>query len=342
MDLVANCLSQKAAVWQQYGKTEIASLCNQLLLQVVRANKESDCIENSESVCLSLCCIAMWLSLQGEISQCAVVLQHASERFPRDPLSRKWLMTETYIAAQQGIYHCKWTDASRACSQLYMFDKTLCILQRSALNIARRNCIVAQKHLQTLLKDEQLEPINRIRAMILSINTYFRNDITATDISRFSAEVIGILNEASVYAKEKYLSYEAAIVDIHTTYVLLLMGMPQQALKLIRNCMETILANGGIYDCAKTQFLFVRCLVAAELDRKDKIARLCETLSILDECIQGFMKLEAYPKVKDIYIYLATFYDDVNMVPERNKWAYKFRDLEEQFSTPCEYLNVFF
>lgn len=36
MDLMANCLAQKAAVWTMYGKNELASLCSQLLLHVVR------------------------------------------------------------------------------------------------------------------------------------------------------------------------------------------------------------------------------------------------------------------------------------------------------------------
>lgn len=342
MDLVANSLSQKAAVWQLYGKTELTSLCNQLLLQVVRSSKDSNCIENSEAVCLSLCSVALWLSLRGEFNLSAVVIQHASERFPRDPKSRSWQMTESLINSNHAIHRCKWTDGLSACSQIYVYDQTLSILQRATLNIARGNGTAAYKQLQHLLNDDRLEPIYRVRAMILMSNTFFRSEIISSGEKRFSAEAMGILNEASVYAKEKYLSYEAAIVDLHTTYVLLLMGMPQQALKLIRNCMESILSNGGIYDCARAQFLFVKCLVAAQgSNNAEKIKKLSSTLSILEECIQSFMKLDAYAKVKDIFIYLSLFYDSVGLTAERNKWSYKFRNLEEQFPTPTEYLNVF-
>lgn len=342
MDLVANSCSQKAAVWQLYGKTELASLCNQLLLQVVRSSKDSDCIENSEAVCLSLCSIALWLSVQGEHVLSAVVIQHASDRFPRDPLSRHWQMTEAYIHSQQSIHRCKWTDGLRACSQIRIYNPVLSALQQATLNISRGNGSAAYKHLQQLLNDDRLEPIYRVRAMILMSNTFVRNELLISTEKRFSAEAMGILNEASVYAKEKFLSYEAALVDLHTTYVLLLMGMPQQALKLIRNCMETILANGGIYDCTRTQFLFVKCLLAAQGDNHlEKINKLLATLPILDECIQNFMKLEAFAKVKDIYIYLSIFYESVGLTAERNKWACKFRHLDEQYPTPTEYLNVF-
>lgn len=343
-DLIANCLSQKAAIWQLYGKTEIASLCNQLLLQVIRTNKESDCVENSEPACLSLCCVALWLSLQGELVLSAVVLQHACERFPRDPMAKHWQMTEAYITTQQAVYRCKWSEATKACSQLFVFDRNLGILQRSMLNIVRGNGIAAQQHLQVMLRDEQLQPIYRIRAMILIANTYFNNRNNSSNddgCTNFSGEVVAILNEAYNYAKEKYLAYEAAIVDLHTTYVLLQTGLAQQALKLIKSFMETIFASGGIYDCSKTKFLFVQCLVASQTNRNDKIARLNESLPILEECIQNFYKLEAYAKVKDIYLYLANLYNSINLMSERNKWAYRFHDLEDQFPTPVEYLNIF-
>lgn len=339
LDLVANCFSQKAAVWQQYGRAEMASLCSQLLLQVFRVNK--DCMESTESVCLSLCCVALWLSLQGDFTQSAVVLQHVGERFPRDPLARNWQKTEAFIVAQQAIHRCKWTEGSKACSQLCIYDKTISILQRAQLNIARRHCTVAQRSLLSLLKDDKLEPISRVRALILLANTHFTNDISIDGDMQFYGEVVDILNEASLYAKEKYLAYEAAIADIHSAYVLLAMGMSQQALRLVRNCMEIVLSNGGIYDCAKTNLLFVQCLIAAQPDRNGKIAKLAETTKITEQCAQQFMKLESYHKVKDVYIYLAKIYDELNMTAERNKWAYKFRDLEEQYPTPSEYLNIF-
>lgn len=342
MDLVANSLSQKAAIWQIYGKTELTSLCNQLLLQVVRSSQDSDCIENSEAICLSLCSVTLWLANQGEYNLSAVVIQHVSERFPRDPLSRHWQKTEALINATQAVYRGKWTEGLNACSQLYVYDEHLSMLQRATLNIARGDGTAAHKQLLVLMADDELEPIYYVRAMILMSNTFFRSESIANCETRFSAEAMGILNEASVFAKEKYLSYEAAIIDLHITYVLLLMGMPQQALKLIRNCMETILANGSIYDCARTQFLFVKCLIAGQgEDKNAQINKITVTLAILEEAIQHFLKLEAYAKAKDVYIYLALTYDSLGMVAERNKWSYKLRTLEEEFPTPTEYLNIF-
>lgn len=341
-ELVANSISQKAAIWQQYGKTELSLVLNQVLLQIQRTNKEGDCIENREGVCLALCNVALWLSLQGDIHLTAVVLNHAMDRFPRDPLSKYWITTEALVLAQHAIQRYHWADAARACSTLYLLDPVLGLIYRGHMYIARRHCIRAQNLLQPMLLNQNLEPTHRIRIYLLLANTYLDQAGADNDCAtEFNAELIRTLTEAAVYAKYKYLSYEGALVDIHTSYVLLLMGLPQLGLRLVRNCMETIFANGGIYDCARAQFLFVRCLIAAQHTIPDMIFKMKECTPILMECVQTYTKLQIFPKVKDIYIYLASFYEQVNMPKHRNRWSYKFRDLEQQFPTPSEYLNVF-
>lgn len=338
MDLMANCIAQKAAVWTLYGKNEIASLCSQLLLHVVRTHskRENDSMENGEGVCHSLCCVALWLALQGEYSLSAVVLHHVRERFPRDPLAKNWMICDNYITSLQSMYRGKWDETSRVCCQLYTLDPIVSALQRAAMNIMRRNVLSARKLVEILLKDQHVEPLNRVRAMILLANTLMLSD------SDISAEVINILNEASTYAKGKYLAYEVAIIDVNFAYVLLTMGMPCQALKKIRMCMDTVLADGGLYDTAKTMFLFVRCLVAAEKIRANRAIRLNECLPILEDVVRQFQKIEADAKVKDVYVYLAKTYNALGMHSERNKFSLKYREMEKATPTPFEYLNVFF
>lgn len=337
-DLMANCIAQKAAVWTLYGKNEIASLCSQLLLHVVRTHskRENDSMENGEGVCHSLCCVSLWLALQGEFVYSHIILEHARERFPRDPLARRWMICDSYIVSIQTMFQSKWEQASRACCQLYTLDKNISTLQRAAMNILRRNPLCARKLLDSMLTDKQLEPLNRVRAMILLANTMMTND------GEMSATIINILNEAAIFAKEKYLAYEVAIIDVNFAYVLLAMGMPQQALKTIRNCMDTVLADGGIYDNAKTMFLFVKCLVATCQTAEDKKQKLAECNDILMECVSKFNKMGAVAKVKDVWIYLATVYNELGETNERNKYAMKYRLEQENCPTPFEYLNIFY
>lgn len=337
MDLITNCIAQKAAVWTLYGKNEMASLCSQLLLHAVRthAKRENDSMENCEAVCHSLCCIALWLAVQGEFSLSAVVLYHTQSRFPRDPMSRYWMICDAYITSLNAIYEQQWDIASKACSKLYTLDKNVSLLQRATLNIARRNLIGARKILECLLDDEMLEPLNRVRAMILMANTKINGNSVSSD-------VVNILNEALIYAKDKYFSYEAAIIDANFAFVLLNTGMPTQALKAITGCMDTILANGGLYDTAKIMFLFVKCLIAAERNTDEKLKKINNCKDILDETVDKFKKLQCYAKVMDVYIYLAQFFQETQQISERNKYAMQFRLLEEKHPIPLEYLNVFF
>lgn len=347
MDLIANSMAQKAAIWTLYGKNEIASLCSQLLLTVVRTHvkREHDSMENGEGVCHALCCIAMWLALQAEYTLSAVVLQHARERFPRDPLARNWMICLQYVNSLQAMFNLQWEVAGRACCQLYVLDARVGLLQRSSMNLLRRNVSTARRLLEQLLMDPVLEPLYRVRAMILLAHTMIvadTDDHSGQYQQQVQGDVINVLNEAAVYAKSKYLAYEVATIDACFAYVLLAMGLPQKALRTIRACMDTILANGGAYDVAKTQFLFVRCLVAAEQCADGRRKRLTECVGILEDVAATFGRVQNEAKVRDVWIYLAREHNALGMTAERNRFSLRFRELQKEHAIRSEYFNIFF
>ena len=129
---------------------------------------------------------------------------------------------------------------------------------------------------------------------------------------------------------------------MHFAHVLLAMKLPHQALKSVRTCLENILANGGIYDRAKVLFLFVKCILAVEQTPANKMAKIGQCVPMLEQAVEHFQKLECYVKVKDVYIFLATFFHEMQMHEERNKYAFKYRQIEEQYPTAREYLDIFF
>lgn len=291
-------------------------------------------MENGEGVCTSLCSVALWLSLRGEFALSVVVLQHTRERFRRDPLAKCWMICDAYITTLQAMHRGRWDDASQACCQLYTLDKQSSLIQRAAINVMRRNLTGARNILEALLVNEKLEPLLRVRAMILLANTKM--------CSQTPMDAVHILNEASVYARSMYLAYELALIDVHLAFVLYTLRMPVRALKTIRRSMETILANGGIYDMARTNFLFVRCLVGVEDSMFAKAAQLDECKTIIEETIEQFRKMDAHTKMKDVYVWLAQINDELNRIDERNRWSRKFRELERWAPTPVECFNSFF
>lgn len=294
-------------------------------------------MENGEGVCHSLCCVALWLSLRGEYTLSAVVLQHARERFKRDPLAANWMICDAYVSSIQAMHRGRWNEAIQACCILYTIDPIISLLQRATVHIMRRNLTSARRIVEGLLENEHLEPLNRVRALILLANTMMGswND-------KSSVAAINVLNDASVFARSMYLSYETALIDVYLAYVLLCMSQPGQALKTVRRSMETILSDGGVYDAARTMFLFVRCLVAVQPNPAEQAARLDECDEIIVNFVEQFHKMEAVAKMKDVYIWLAQTNSQLGRVDERNRWSRKFRELERCAPTPVECLNVFF
>lgn len=335
VNLISNCIAERSALWTLYGKNELASLSSQLLLNSNLRTMERS--HNGEGLCQALCSVAMWTSLQGDYTASSVILNKAMEKFPRFPISRNWILIDYLISSQQAIHMEKWSDAASACDRMYHLDKNLSILQRANMNIARGNRSVGLSLLDQLLEqdDEKLEPLMRVRGMITQAQSLIDN-------RNVPSESLVVLNRARVLAEEKYLDYEHSIVEMNIGYILHRMGMHQQALKVVKLNMENILANGGIYDKAKVLFLFVRCLIASFPTKELKLQKIKRTMEQLDLAIAYFSKLECWNKVKDIYMFLAKLYNELEMIEERNYYALKFRLMaEERTNNSNDHINIF-
>ncbi|XP_063698464.1 anaphase-promoting complex subunit 5 [Culicoides brevitarsis] len=333
MNLMAISRIERAALWNLYGKNELAACCNQVMLHT--SLKRLGKTYNSDGICEAICSNALWLGLQGHYNLSATVLQHAKHRFPRFPLSRFWVITDCYLTSIQCIINGKWYEAEQACNNLYRLDRHLATLQRASLNIANRNLQMAQNLLEELLEEESLPPMVFAKAKLLMANTFVINS------RKVLPQAIKLLSEALTEAKEKFLTYELAMIDAHFSYFLLAMNMPQRALNSLKVAIETVLVNGSLYDKARVTFLFCKCLIGACSDTEVKIKKISECLGLLEQASSDFLVLEAYAKAKDVYVYLAQLYDELDMKEERNCFAHKFRLLEQQYPTSSEYLDIF-
>lgn len=316
----------------------ILYILNALLIPAPKSrtqnSRESDSMENGEGVCHSLCCTAMWLSLRGDYNLSGALMQHARNRFPRDPLARVWMTCDAHITAVQAMHRGRWDDAVLACSQLYTLDRTVGLLMRATLLLRRGNAAAAERIVrERLLADEGLEPLFRVRASMLLAHC------RSADMA-----AVNVLNECSVYARSMYLSYEVALIDVHAAHLLLALQQPKQAFRTIRRCMNTILSDGGIYDTARMLFVFVRCAVGAEC--QTDAAAVAHQLDKCDEfvrdAVEKFRKIEATAKVKDMFVWLAQTNHSCGRIEERNRWARKLQELDRFAPTPVEHANVFY
>lgn len=86
-DLMSITFAEKSALWAYYGKTEMASLCAQLLLLHNTGDKKQH-IFNGPSTCQAIVAIANMLIEFGEYTFSDIVLAHAKERFPNEPCNK--------------------------------------------------------------------------------------------------------------------------------------------------------------------------------------------------------------------------------------------------------------
>ncbi|EDW57079.1 uncharacterized protein Dvir_GJ15529 [Drosophila virilis] len=120
--------------------------------------------------------------------------------------------------------------------------------------------------------------------------------------------------------------------------VLLMLGMPQKAYQAIKRSMDDIHINGGLYERAKTDFVFVRCLLAIK-DADARKAQLLKSLDILERAAQSFKQLSAHAKVLDVYVFLAQRFNEYGERGLRNKYAGEFRRYFMEHPIPREYLG---
>lgn len=249
------------------------------------------------------------------------------------------MLVECYVSSQQLIYHEKWNDAAVKCDQLYHIDRHLSLLQRANLHLARGNRHVAATLIETLLADDhdqKLEIQMKIRAMVM------QSQILYDPQNQVVSESLLILNRAVILAKEKHLDYDHSVIQMNIAFFLYKMDMKRQSLSILRNSMENILANGGIYDKARVIFLFNRCLIDSSATKEAKLENLIKLRGEFVKAIEYFTKLGCWHKIKDVYAYLAQVYHSVDMYDERNHFALKFRLTAEERTNNCnDNLGVF-
>lgn len=93
-DLKSVTFAEKSALWAYYGKTEMASLCAQLLLLHNTGDKKQYMF-NGPSTCQAIVTVANMLIEFGEYVRADIVLSHAKERFPNSPCNKVRLPRHT-------------------------------------------------------------------------------------------------------------------------------------------------------------------------------------------------------------------------------------------------------
>lgn len=334
IDYTMDSLALRSAVWSLYGKYETSSVFAQLLLGLNKTLKNLS-YENSESVCLALCTLALHLNLHGNFLLAHEVINEAKIRFPRNPFAKNWMICQCQVEIQQCLYKCKWQEALKHCDQLYIMDQSNSMLLRASVYIGRKHFFMAKVILKDLLELHDIENLQRVRALILLA-------YTSLGLDNFSSDVIDIINHAQSLASQFYFEFEQAQIDMLHAHTLMYLNLPKMAVKCCTSSIEHILCNGGIYDKAKANFLFAQCVVAAATSPEDKLKSWNKCLKMVNESIEWFKKVEAYHKVLDVLVWMAQVCNDLKYFTQRNMYSKKFRNYLNEFNVQIEYMSMCF
>lgn len=113
------------------------------------------------------------------------------------------------------------------------------------------------------------------------------------------------------------------------------MGLPTLALNLVEDAIPTILGHGGCYDQGNAFMLYSKCLIAITSENSSEMRKkvILSGIKTLSKAQALFTKVNAIAKVKNALHLQAIFYNEINLLPERNQCAFEFRQLNEQYQT---------
>ncbi|XP_011314211.1 anaphase-promoting complex subunit 5 [Fopius arisanus] len=330
-DLMSMSYAEKAALWAYYGKAEMSIVSSQLLLLHNSGNKKQTMF-NGASTCQAVVNIVNALVEFGEYSLVDVVLDHAKERFPNEPSNKIWMLSQQLYQLTKLMRHEKWSDAEATANQISSLDTIESKFRLAEVALAKGDYPTGLDHISNIEKDEDLNPQNRVRAMILSSQIMNSSILPGNGITGTNSLVL--LNSALEMATKYHLSYYEALVKMHLANVQLIMGMPNQASTLIDEAIVQILAHGGWYDQARALVLHAKCLVATAPQAPDRRrAIIQDAIKALLKARTHFTKVEAFGKVKNTVYLLSLLYNEVDQKAERNQCAFEFRQFDEQYPT---------
>lgn len=332
-DLMSITFSEKSALWAYYGKMEMASLCAQLLLLHNMGDKKQHMF-NGPSTCQAIITVANMLIEFGEYALADVVLAHAKERFPNSPCNKIWMLSEQLHMFTQLLRQEKWSEAEAVARNISSLDQLESKLKLAEVCLAKGDFPKGLEYIGTIEEQSDVMPPYVIRAALLS------SQITCASSSPDNGTAVATncmmrLCSALELAAQNHLSYYKALVKMHLANIQLLMGLPVLALNLVEDAIPTVLGQGGCYDQGKAFMLYGKCLIASAPEspseaRKEMILSGIKTLSKAQAL---FTKVNAIAKVKSIMHLRAVFYNEIDLLSERNQCAFEFRQMDEQYPT---------
>ncbi|XP_051509394.1 anaphase-promoting complex subunit 5-like [Myxocyprinus asiaticus] len=328
-ELIEISLAQTTSIWRMYGKSTMSRQQAQLLLNMNSLEPVNFGVQqnNTEAFAVTICHLAELHADQGLYDVVGDIMKHLKQQFPPHTQHAKlWMLCDLKIQFEKAMNDGKYHLAEPHITAISALNSTEGLYRKAQLLKALNRTSEASKILQHLHqqceKSKNTEMI--IRVMLASAELHW-------DSSGF-ATALPLLLQALALSRQHNLQRMASEVVLHLAFTQLMLGIPEQALVLVQDVLESVYAHGALIDKGRALLLAARCQMALAgiAAQEHKLSAMELAVHTLDEAAVYFSRLDCKERMRDIYYLQACLHHTLGSISQRNKCAMLFRLLDQE------------
>uniref|UniRef100_A0A6Q2XM82 Anaphase-promoting complex subunit 5 n=1 Tax=Esox lucius TaxID=8010 RepID=A0A6Q2XM82_ESOLU len=332
-ELIDISLAQTTSIWRMYGKSTMAQQQAQLLLNMSSLEQVNFGVHqnNTEAFAVILCHLAELHAEQGLYGAVSEILKHLKDQFPPHTQHAKlWMLCDLKIQFDRAMNDGKYHLAEPHVTAIAALNKTEGLYRKALVLKALNRTTEAYSILQRLQlyceKTKYTEMI--IRVMLATAELHWESSGFAT--------ALPLLLQALSLARQHHLQALASETILHLAFTQLMLGVPDQALGVLHEAMEPVLAHGAVMDKGRALLLAARCQVTIAGAQPDcqRHAALSLAAQTLGEAAAYFSMLDCKERLRDVHYLQARLHHTLGQTAERNKCAMLFRLLDQELPAP--------
>ncbi|CAK6950394.1 anaphase-promoting complex subunit 5 [Scomber scombrus] len=336
-ELIEISLAQTTSIWRMYGKSTMALQQAQLLLNMSSLEPVNFGVQqnNTEAFSVALCHLAELHAEQGLYGAVSEILQHLKEQFPPHTQHAKlWMLCDLKIQFERHMNEGKYHLAEQLVTAISALNKTEGLYRKAQVLKALNRSTEAYSVLQRLQvhceKTKCTEMV--IRVMLSTAQLHWES-------SGFST-ALPLLLQALALARQHHLQSLASETIIHLAFTQLMLGVPEQALGVLHEAIEPVLAHGAVMDKGRALLLTARCQMAVAGFKPNgqgqaDLRLVVLAVDSLNEAADYFSKLSCKERLRDVHYLQAQLHHALGQTSQCNKSAMLFRLLDQELQSPA-------
>ncbi|KTG33717.1 hypothetical protein cypCar_00015082 [Cyprinus carpio] len=328
-ELIEISLAQTTSIWRMYGKSTMARQQAQLLLNMNSLEPVNFSVQqnNTEAFAVALCHLAELHAEQGLYAVVSDIMKHLKQQFPPHTQHAKlWMLCDLKIQFEKAMNDGKYHLAEPHVTAISALNSTEGLYRKAQLLKALNQTTEASQILQQLQQQcEKSKDIEMtIRVMLASAELHW-------DSSGF-ATALPLLLQALALSRQHNLQSLTSETLLHLAFTQLMLGIPEQALVLVQDVLESVLAHGSLIDKGRALLLAARCqmALAGAAVQEHRLTALEQAVHTLDEAAVYFSQLDCKERMRDIHYLQARLHHTLGNISQRNKCSMLFRLLDQE------------